>query len=79
MLVVIIVKQGVAFVGNVAVIHVFHRHVDLLSVLCLLHVQRRVCVVETTWVFRWEALHRPHGLVLRIQYFRDVGLQFLLF
>ena len=77
------VKESVALVWDVAILAVLHWHVDLLSVLSLLHVQRRVRVVEpsSAWLLlrRWEALHRSHCFVLRIQNLGDVGLQFLLF
>ena len=82
LVIVIIVEKSVSLVWNVSVLTVLHWHVDLLSVLSLLHMQRRVSVVEasTSWVLSGgDTLHRSHCLVLGIKNFRDIGFQFLLF
>jgi hypothetical protein len=61
------VKESVALVWDVAILAVLHWHVDLLSILSLLHVERGVRVVEASILRRWKTLHWSHCLVLRVQ------------
>ena len=79
LVVIIIVEQSIALVGDVAIFTVFHGHVDLLGVLGLLHMQRRVRVVEHLVLGAGQTLDRSHCLVLGIKHLGNVRLQFLLF
>ena len=72
------VQQGVALVWDVTILAVLHRHVDLLSILSLLHVERGVSIVESGVFSAGKTLHWSHCLVLGVKNLRDIGLQFLL-
>jgi hypothetical protein len=74
-LVVIIVEKSISFIWDISVLTILHRHVDLLSILGLLHVQWWVSIVEPCGVRAWETLHGPHSLVLGVKNLWDVGLE----
>lgn len=71
---VLLVKKVVTLVRDIAILTVLHGHVDLLSILGVLHMKWRVSIIEALGlsVSRWQRLDWPNCLVLRVKHLGDV-------